>query len=189
VDIVEILNKKHFFDMAKNGTVGNTPKCWMTIDEYEKDQKFYPTVTFRSYNLGKFKEIPPWIKGKDIFNIASKLKKDTYIIMEAPNEDLNDRYGLQGELNWYDGKWILFYTHKLGYMREKLSIDGKHAFGLQAINLIKSHASPSGIDMLFDLFERFSSVNNYPVIEFAVLPKSVGVFLMDTLIWEVRNKY
>jgi hypothetical protein len=186
---MRINNKRQFYDMAKLGTIGNTPMCWMDIESYRKDRVQYPVVTFRSFQLGKFKGIPPWIEGGDIDDIASSLTRGTYVIMEAPNKGLDGRYGLQGELTWYKGEWVLYYTHQLGYMREKLRTDGHHAFGLQAINLIKSHASPSGVQMLFDLFEKFSGVNDYPVIEFAVLPRSVGRYLMDVLIWEVRNGY
>lgn len=186
---MKIQNKKHFYSLALDGLVGNTPMCWKSFKEYELEREQYPIVTFRSFELGKFKDVKPWMTGEEVDNFISSHEPETYIIMEAPNYGLDNKYGLQGEFTWIDGAWTFYYTLKLGYMREKLDKYGKHCFGQHATNLIKEHASPSGFYMLMELFNKYTEGNSYPVIEFAVLPRSVGRYKMDTLIWEIRNGY
>jgi len=162
--------------------------CWLSLADYYRERKHYPVVTFRSYGMGKFKGANPWMRDREIDAFAASHRPGTYVIMEAPNEGLDGRYGLHGELGWYNGGWCLYYTLKLGYMRKMLALHGKHALGWRAQELIRKHASPSGYDMIMELFEKFSDAPfDYPVIEFAILPRSVGRYKMDTLIWEIRN--
>lgn len=188
---MRIRNKRHFYELAKKGLVGNTLMMWDTFEEYKKDRHAYPVVTFRGLQLGLFDKSVARVTGSDIDKIVKKYPISSYIIMEVPTEGLQDpnRFGIQGELSWFNGQWCLYYADRLGYMRRALELRGRHILGWKAKELIEKYASPSGSAMLFDLFEKFSQYGDYPVIEFAIVPASIGYYRQDVIIWEVRNGY
>lgn len=187
--MLQIRNKLHFYKLASKGLCGNTPICWLSVEDYAKQAHKYPMVGIRS-SAGFNKICITRIHYNQVgYMHRNNLLPKDIIISQIPPFEVDNEHGLQGELSWFDGQWCLYYTHKLGYMREKLRLYGRHCFGFAAINLIRQYASPSGYTMLFDVFDKYTEQYNYPAIEFACFPFNFGYYNQDVCIWEVRNNY
>jgi len=182
-----IRSKKEFYSLARVGLCGNTPRMWQCHTDYFNDLTAPDIVGVRFNKVGY-----PGIAKINYLNLHHLWRMGEldlhgeYNITEIPS-----RVGssLQGELGWMKGRWTLYYCHELGYMRRQLSDYGKHAFGWQALRLLKYHCSASEYDELMDLFEYYTVEQNYPIIEFAVLKEPLGRLRRNTVIWEIRNGY
>lgn len=183
---MKIKNKKQFYELAQKGLCGNTPRMWMDVDDYLDDKNAPREVGIR-YTSVSDKRFVPRIGWYQLHLSKGILKNRSYIISEIPYTNAID--SLQGELSWFDGRWVLYYTHDMAPMREALKNSGKHVYGLQAINLIKGYCSASEFSQLMELFDRYTDGLDYPVIEFAVMRYPMGRLNQCLVIWEIRNGY
>lgn len=190
---MRIANKKEFYERSEKGLCGNTPRVWYSGIEFWQDRAFGRFSKDR--NVGLRTLVPgdgrgvPNIDPHNAF-IRMKFNPGVYYISEIPSkENINDRHGLQGEFTWVNGEWWFYYTHHMGYMRQRLKDFGQHACGWQAIRLLRGHLDADDYDTLIDLFEHYTDGDDYPIIELANFRQSWGRFNRRLIIWEIRNGY
>ena len=186
-----IKSKREFYELAQKGLCGNTPRMWESFEDWIGDMEpgFYKKYWGIRSKAGWGHVCHPKVGGDLVIDTIWDMPEGSYMISEIPPEGSDTGQGLQGELAWMNGEWVLYYTYEMGYMREKLASSGAHARGWKAMNLLRGRMPASDFDMLMELFEKYSDGYRYPVIEFAVCHKSWGVLNRNTIIWEIRGDY
>jgi len=197
-------NKVDFYRLASLGLCGNTPVTWNNFDDYWEDKEKYPYIGLRRTAFAEKKSYPR-MHHTDLEDVLmfEDIDKGTYVITEVPDPSIEGKYGLQGEFTWmtyFDSTdntrkagWVLYYANVLGYMRKRLAESGQHAFGMKALNILRSHCSSSEYQELQELFDFYTDYGDtrspFPVIEFAVMNHPFGRLHRNTTIWEIRKGY
>jgi hypothetical protein len=118
--------------------------------------------------------------------MKSGLKPGDYILSKTipPNEVV-----IAGELTWMDGNWVFYHSFEPLPMRDALSASGRHAVGYMRVwGLLGRYCTPDDVEDLHSLFEQYSRLHIYPVIELTVTRSDCGIYPgRNTLIWEVRH--
>jgi hypothetical protein len=186
-----IKTKSDYYKQTELYRTGNTLKAWKNINELLEDS-YDGYVSARNTKLDGNK-IPQkkriyYEKKHNLKNIIKKygyLVED-YIFFEGP---LDKNRTLQGEIVYAD-KLYLHYT----YLKMPLGLamatgDISFETNLLAKQRLKRYCDPRSYDMIFDLIDLYcgEANTNCPVIEFTCFNIPVGLFKINTLIWEVRN--
>lgn len=185
---MRITSKKQFYDRARRGLCGNTPRTW-TVEEFSQNLLDRPDWVCMRSQAGINHLCFPEVDRFRVFYLAVSYPMENWLVSEIPPEKAARGKGLQGELSHLNGQWYLYYTHDMGYMRQRLKESGQHATGWQVTRLLKGHLSPSDYDMLMDLFDLYTEGDDYPVIEFANFRVPWGLLNRNLVVWEIRNGY
>jgi len=180
-----IKTKRQYFELAQAGLAGNSPKIWNTPEEFLKESDA-EVVAIR--NLIPGSKFTMYISREELeYNLKNSNLKvgNYYLTTPIPPKD----YLLAGELGWLNGNWCFWYTFVQAPMREALAKGGRHAYGYVAVwSLLQQYCTPADIEDLHSLFEQYTYLNHYPIIELTVTKKDWGIFKnRNTLIWEVRH--
>lgn len=203
---MQISSKIEFYRLAMNGLCGNTPKMWNNHVSFLMELHNPSIINMADYNdivldsnIGiRFLKVghkitTPRINVEDIgyFLRKNNINDGEYIITRVPsNQEIERDDTLQGEIKYFsNGELCLYYTNVYGYLREKLSKHGKHAFGLTAKMLMQKYLDYNSYEDIMCLLDMYKN----STIEFAFLPsgiKNFGIYKnRRTIIWEVRSKY
>ena len=159
---------------------------WATWEDYDAEGPDLDLVGLRSMVVGdSFCHIGVTVD--EARRLSAHRIRGSYIISECDCDIVG--HSLQGEFTWVNGQYWLRYTHSLLPMREALALFGKHAYGWQVNRLMAYHMLPSEVAMVMDLLEKYKGDTGYPVIEFTVMKRPMGIFGMKTVIWEVRTNF
>ncbi len=180
-----IKNKRQYFKLAQVGLAGNANKVWNTAEEFlsETDDKI---VAIRCVKPGS--NFTMYVSRKKLQKKLVELSlshSEYYLTRPIPPKD----YLLAGELGWLNGNWVFWYTFVQKPMRDALREGGKHAYGYHEVwGLLSQYSTPADIEDLHSLFEQYTYLGNYPIIELTVTKRDWGIFKnRNTLIWEVRH--
>ena len=176
-----IRNKTQFFQLWKEGVLGNRTRLWE--DEREAYASNAPMIGFRE--VGKAGG-GAWCGASHdkVLETASEWRKaGRKFIMDdfVPNEKqtligevCRTHLGLRGEMG----------VTKLPMRPAKAAGLLLHRTGATILNLFDRYMDPSSRDDLNDLFDLYPD----SAIEFACFSVNVGVFPhRNTMFWEVRN--
>jgi len=181
-----IRTKRQYYNLAAQQQVGNCPKTWSTPEGYlDESLDNYAGIRMVVPGSNKFTPLVERDKLKQKIQQLG-IRDGDYIISEVL---LPSEIKLAGELTVINGEWVFYYSYKKVQMRQALREEGRHAIGQDLVwSLIESVATPSDVDDLHNLFERYSPRGRYPVIELTVCSKCRGIFPhRNTLVWEVRH--
>jgi hypothetical protein len=118
--------------------------------------------------------------GVPVQEAIKNYKTNIYFNETAPDHLLL----LQGDLMITDKHYTLFYSQAKLPMRQALSLDGRHAFGLEALQLLKENLDPSSYEDIMELLDRYED----HIIEFSTFSRDLGDCKgRNTVIWEVRS--
>lgn len=181
-----IEKKSQFYELSLRGLCGNTPRVWRSLEEFYSQREIPKYVTVRSLEFNSF--MKPIIDSGELATVVSAATPGTYVINEIPDPGLSRL--IQGELTWVNGQWYLFYSSSSEPMRRALMKDGRHAYGMVALNMVKAVATPSDFEDVMWIMDEYCERQVYPVIEFTVFPACIGsIPNRNTLIWEVRSTF
>jgi hypothetical protein len=190
-EVTQVFNKKSIdskkdcYLLYENNLFGNRAETWNSLQEVS-NSSWKDTICIRAKKRVGSKntifDIPLSQVPQEVDNmIKNKTKKeDIYFIQTMPNKHLL----IQAEVMLTEQGLYLQYTTikkpmNLGFKEETL-----HAYGLKALNLLKSNLSPPSLQDLNALFELFPN----SIIEFSCYNVPVGTIPgRNTVIWEVRN--
>lgn len=172
-------NKAENIAMLRAGRLGNTLRTWATTEEVLAAG--VADCSVRSKTPG----------GPCVYRTpVADLKRDdgVYYNESAPDEFLT----MQGEfcrIPTVVGGWSLFYSHLQLPMRKALAGEnGLHAFGVEAIQLLRRFCNPVGFDMLMELVDRFDGdPGGQCSFEFSCYGRHLGWWPRNNVvIWEIR---
>lgn len=179
---MEITSKAQFFQLSRQGLLGNTLRSWTDVrDTYRCGVAYFG-----------LRQIAAGGGGDHVIVAACDLpfmadhwtaRGKRFIIEEAaPDEDVQ----LQGEIGRTYHGWI----GRLGVQTKSRMRDAadrgllKDLFGLKVVTLLEHFVDPSSLDDMRDLLDQYPDA----IIEFASYPYNLGkIPRRNTLIWEVRN--
>jgi hypothetical protein len=186
-----IESKKEYYELARAGKVGNSPKTWASADEYIQDvgllEQAHPdaTIGIRDTRPGS-KKFTPYAKRlylKDVLKELELAEGEYYLTENVVPEEVI----LAGELGWHAGQWVFFYSNMKTHLRRALAEDGHYAYGFHALMMLESKCVGNELDDLMELFDKYSPGHRYPVVEMTFTTKPHGINDQRLLIWEVRH--
>jgi hypothetical protein len=182
-----IRTKKHYYDLAMRGLAGNSPMTWSSCEDFLSDS-CATHVGIRDIRPGSsnFRGLVPREK------LETQLKKlgmsdgDYYLTATFRSRD---QVRLAGELTWHNGQWVFFYSLLPMMMRDALRLGGTHITGYTAVwGLLRSMCTPGDIEDMLELFDMYSPMGQYPVMEITVTRGDMGIIPgRNTVIWEIRH--
>ena len=182
-----IRTKRQYYELAKQGLAGNCVRTWDNVEECLATCTD-PKVSFRSVTPGSNKFLPHVPLG-ELREMVRKLSLNEGEYYISATFDNTVEIRIAGELTWYEGDWVFFYSMIPGVMRYTLKEDGRHAVGYREVwGLLDQYMTPADKEDTLDLFERYTDQGRYPIIELSVTKSDLGIYPhRNTLIWEVRH--
>ncbi len=181
-----ITNKKDFYELWKDLSLGNRIQIFENVDEFLKSG-FNKKVSIRYREAGsKYKAYyAPADKVLDQINsfVEDGADRNQFVLNESTPDDC---LIIQGELQHIDifGYGLsLTYSDKKCSMREAM-MHPKVATGLKAKMILEYYANPKSYRMIQDLLETYP----HHCIEFGIYKKNLGILPNhNVIIWECRN--
>jgi hypothetical protein len=176
-------SKKDSYSLLHSGRLGNRLRMWDSFDEILKSG-YSGTVSIRYKSTGGG-FVAYNVPLEDIPKVQQEWKdKGAKEELMTYNESAPDHLMLiQGELMRNDNHIYLFHSSEKSKMSIALA-NGKHADGMDALNLLKRHLNTASYDDIMQLLEMYPD----SVIEFSAYSKCLGNLPgRNAVIWEVRN--
>lgn len=187
-----VLTKQDMYRRWMAGEFGNAIKCWMSVDEFERDLAAgeWPKerrVALRYSGPAGGSPICDYdIHPSDVRRRGEELcalhKAEFSRLVVNDSDDEGNGRTIQGEVCRIGGPWFLRFTQHHAKMREAFKHDERVARGLEAKLLLDHYMDPNAREWLDHLME------TYPdhVVEFTCLNNPCGTHGWNTIFWECR---
>jgi hypothetical protein len=177
--MIAITNKRQMQQLLASGRLGNAMRMWPNLEALQASG-YDGLVYVRSMqisNSDKLFEVPA-------AEVAERLNQRRIALAscrfyEAP---LNELRVIQGEF-CHLPPYYLNYTMAHEPLRTALERDSRHAYGSEALGILRHYCDPADYDWLHELLDVYPG----HVIEFSVLRQRVGTLRRRMVIWEVRS--
>jgi hypothetical protein len=182
VEAVRIANKRQMYAMQRAGLLGNFPKTWPSV-RAAMDDGFRRNITLRFYERANQVKLFDLSPERVLKELASRGIADGigFVVQEAPPDA---HRGIQGELMQTEKGLYLNYTWAPYPMRIALERDSRHAYGTEAVLMLRAHVDAASLDDLHLLLDTYPGC----VVEFSAFAVCVGTFPhRRTIVWEVRH--
>lgn len=159
---------------------------WWSVDDFFRDGAPCGVVGIRMLKAASAK-FAPFVARENLRRHLDKntIRQGEYILSETIPEN---HHKIQGEFSFANGQWTFYYSTDGVPMRQALRQSGRHAYGLHAWALLRQYATPSDVDDVWELFERFGGPSAETCVELTVTTCAFGVIPnRNTIIWEVRQ--
>ena len=179
---MRIANKRQMYAMQQAGLLGNFPRTWPSVRAVI-DDGFHRNITLRFFDRANQVKLFDLSPSQALVELSARGIADGvgFVAQEAPPD--NHR-GIQGELMQSERGLYLNYTWAPYPMRIALERESRHAYGAEAVLMLRAHVDAPSLDDLHLLLDRYSGC----VIEFSTFAVTVGTMPhRRTLVWEVRH--
>lgn len=174
---MKIRTKAEMYRRWYAGELGNTPRTWTTLAEFERS-KFTGLVGIRSLVRGG-----PCLYYNDPKDLPKLIATwpCAYSLTEAMPDD---HLLLHGEIQRTERGLVLTYGDQPSTKMRDAMKSPKTAIGLVASMILRARLWPASLEEIEALLDRFEDA----VVEFGAYDRAVGVLPhRNTVVWEVRN--
>lgn len=173
-------SKKDNIRALQEGLFGNAPRQWQTMDDVVTAVDDAPIVVRPRTPGGRC-----WYE-ISVMEWFLTFCHDTWFDPADYyfNEPIDPKtVTLNAEITHLNGEVVLHYSQLPNHMRPALLYFGAHAYGLEALLIMRHLACDKGRDTIEELLELYPN----HVIEFTCMTKPYGTLGWKTVIWEMRN--
>lgn len=184
---MKIPNKRTFYNLAMRGLCGNTPRMWWSYQDFLHDGAPFDTLGVRCLRAGdsRFKAFVPQNEVETYLREVH-LFPGEYILSETLPVG---NHKIQGELSYIAGRFCFYHSYVQKPMRAALAESGMHAFGWDALQLLRFYAAPADVEDIMQLLDDCSGGGTVETCaEITVSTVPFGIFPRRSIIvWELRQ--
>lgn len=176
-----VTSKRKFVRLYQRGAFGNRAPTWNGLDDYLSDD-YHGLVHIRNRVAGgaTYYNVSPGVVPYLWRKVTNSNSDSWYLSAMAPTEDTL----IQGEVQRSPRVLDLRYTTVRQPMRNALANEQYHAYGLQAVCLLRYYLDPASYDWLQELLDLYPD----HVVEFSTYECCWGTEpCRNTVVWEVRR--